>query len=335
MNKDIKEATEEKKIEGSTGKIARKEADKEIEPQKKKTQPEEKKGYMTKFRERRERKGLVEPKYESWSNEVNEVALELANRWSYHILNKAVDTPSQAPEVYGYLKNQYRNYNFLIDNYVLEVASYFAQCKLESKIRIIKVVDNIDIENYKWARVELDGIHRFENYPNIPFTNVFMLSEEYFDDAIYWLNDMEWVLDNEDVRINLGRFSGSLIAIASWNIPIILVRDIPFSNKALFKAKVEAQKIAGARNEAQIRLINSYRTVVESYDAQIDQLNRDLNNYKKMHSDLQKKFTLEYRMMLERRKLQGLGAPTSKGSMYGLVIIIVVLGILSIVGFLT
>jgi len=240
------------------------------------------------------------PKYESENKEVNEVALKIAERFTFKEIFDANDNPKKAPHVHGWIQDNYRDFQWLIDNFVLEVASYYAKNKLEHKVDIIKVTENIPLQDYVCSRLELERSKELINYPGQPFINILFMCEKHLDDAILWIEDAEWIIDGEDVRINLGRFGGELIAWISWNVPVILVTYLPFRNKGIFKAKLEAQDLKNLILDKRLKLIHTYRSMVDTLEAKIDEKTREAKQWKKMYSDYKKEITLEMRKQIDR-----------------------------------
>lgn len=239
------------------------------------------------------------PKRESQYKKVNECALKIANKFPYNEIFDAHDS-DLAPHIHGWLRDNYPNFQWLFDNGIMEVAAWYAKNKLEHKVDIIKIVDGVDLDKYECAKVELTEIHRLANYPNQPFMNVMVFAEEYLDNAVYWLEDSEWFLDDEEVRINLGRCSGELIAFTSWNIPVILITHLAFRNKGIYKAVLKADQIKTATVGLKVKLIHTYRKKVVSLEEKIDDAQRDAKTWHTMYSDLKKEYNLEYRKMLAR-----------------------------------
>jgi len=278
------------------------------------------------------------PKYESSNNEVNEVALRIAERFTFKEIFDANDSPKKAPHVHGWIQDNYRNFQWLIDNYVLEVASFYAKNKLEHKVDIIKILEGIPLRDYVCSRLELEKPKELINYPDQPFINILFMSEVHLDDALLWIEDAEWVIDGEDVRINLGRFGGELIAWISWNIPVILVTYIPFKNKGIFKAKLEAQDLKDVVIDKRLKLIHTYRTMVETLEAKVDEKTREAKQWKKMYSDYKKDITLETRKQIAKiQYLKGNKNNVIKRTYninYILIVAIVILLIITIIGWI-
>jgi hypothetical protein len=276
------------------------------------------------------------PKYESDNDDVNEVALRIAETFPYHEISVAYD-PKKAPHIHGWLQDKYRNFQWLIDNYVMEVAAWYSRNKLEHKVDIIKVVEGIPLKEYKTARVELPKFYRLENYPEQPFVNILFMCEEHLDDVIYWLEDSEWMIDGEDVRVNLGRFGGELIAWITWNIPVILITYLPFRNKGIFKAKMQSQEIKDLVIDKRLKLIHTYRTMIDTLEAKVDEKAREAKQWKKMYDDFKKDVDLEARKALARASYTSGNKRTIRRT-YNfniiLVILCVILLIVCIVGWL-
>jgi len=274
------------------------------------------------------------PKYESWSEDVNEVALDMAEIFPTNDIIAAFDGQS-SPHIFGWLQDNYRNFQWLLDNYVLEVASYYAKNKLKHKVDIVKVIDNFDIELYEWTRVELTELNRLENYRNQPFKNIIFMSEKPLDDAVYWLEDSDWWIDGQEVRINLGRFCGILIAWLSWNVPVILVSYLPFQNKAVYKAKTDAEKIQKARVSMELKLVHTYRTMISALEEKIDEKGREAKQWHKMYSDLKKDYDLAYRKSLAKAEYSNYGVKKRPiNANLALVLGLVVISVIAFIGWM-
>ena len=279
------------------------------------------------------------PKYESWSEDVNTVALLVANEWDYNEILEGAKNPKNAPRICGWLQDHYRNFQWLINNHVLEVAAWYAQNKKEGKVKVVKVVSGVPLELYKWSKTELTRIHRLENYPKQPFIDIIFVCEDYLDDAVYWLENSDWIIDNEMVRVNLGRFCGDLIAWVDWNVPVILITYLPFRNKGLYKASVEASKIVKMTDDMKLKLVHVYKQKVDGLEKQIDDVRREAKQWKKMYTDSNKDISLLLRREQEKRRYAE-EASASEGRKLGGISILLIcgliaLGIIAVVGFLT
>ena len=278
------------------------------------------------------------PKYESWSDDVNTVALLIAEEWDYDEILEGAEDPKRAPRICGWLQDRYRNFQWLIDNFVLEVAAWYAQNRRKDKVKIVSVISGIPLELYKWSKVDLTRIHRLENYPKQPFINIIFIGEDYLDEAVYWLENSEWIIDNEMVRVNLGRFCGDLIAWLDWNVPVILITYLPFRNKGLYRASAEAKKIVKMQDDMKLKLVHVYKQKVDSLDVQIDDLKREAKEWKKLYFDTNKDISLLLRREQERRRYAEEAREETKkfnGFSVFLVCVAIALGILSVVGFIT
>lgn len=278
------------------------------------------------------------PKYESWSEEVNFVALQIVDMFHYDEILDGAKDPRDAPTICGWLQDHYRNYQWLIDNYVLEVAAWYAKNKRKSKVKIVSVISGIPLELYKWSKVDLPRIHRLENYSKQPFNNIIFVGEDYLDEAVYWLENSEWIINNELVRVNLGRFCGDLIAWLDWNIPVILLTYLPFRNKGLYKASAQAAKILKMEEDMKLKVIHVYKQQVDRLEKQIDDLKRESKEWRKMYYDTNKNISLLLRREQERRRYAE--EAREEGKKFGgitifLICAVIALGILSVVAFLT
>ena len=155
---------------------------------------------------------------------------------------------------------------------------------------------------------------------------------------MYWLENSEWIINNEMVRVNLGRFCGDLVAWLDWNIPVILITYLPFRNKGLYRASAEAAKIVKMEDDMKLKLVHVYKQKVDRLDKQIDDLKREGKEWKKMYFDTNKDISLLLRREQERRKYVEETREEPKkfsGLSVFLTCAVIALGILSIVGFMT
>lgn len=278
------------------------------------------------------------PKYESWSDDVNYVALEIVEIFDYDEIFEGAEDPRNAPRICGWLQDHYRNYQWLIDNFVLEVASWYAQNKRKNKVKIVSVISGIPIELYKWSKVDLPRVHRLENYQKQPFINIIFLGEDYLDDAVYWLENSEWIINNELVRVNLGRFCGDLVAWLDWNVPVILLTYLPFRNKGLYKASAKAEKIVKMEDDMKLKLVHYYKQKVDTLEKQVDDWKTKAKGYKKMYEHSDKDISLILRKEQERRRYAEQAKEEGKrftGLRIFLICAMISLGILAVVGFMT
>lgn len=276
------------------------------------------------------------PLRESPYEEVNEVALEIAERFPYNEVFDAVDN-KKSPHIHGWLQDNYRNFQWLVDNCVMEVASWYSKNRMEKKVFLIKIVSGIKLRDYKMSRVELEEMYRLDNYPKQPFKNIMFLSEEHLDDALYWIEDAEWIIDGEDVRVNLGRFGGELIGFTDWNLPVVLVTYIPFRNKGIYKAKMDSSDLNNVIVDSRLKLIHTYRTMIKTLESKVDEKTREAKQWKKMYSDFTKDINLEARKRIASTSYANTSTGITK-KYYDvnkvLVVVVVVLFIIMILGWI-
>lgn len=216
---------------------------------------------------------------------LNEAGLELSKKWPYSKLSAAVGGRG-GYEVHGYMQKTYIDYQWLIDNFVLDRACFYA--KRDYTPEIVKFVREIDIKSYSRTVVEASREVCFENYPQFPFSKAIVYSQEPLEKAINWIDEYPWELDGYDTNVNLGPCNMGLIGWATWNIPVLLVLHAPGKNKAFFAAKTSAKALKDEHTEQLKNFIYQYRTYVNVMEEKIGELEMESMQYQKLYSDLKR-----------------------------------------------
>jgi hypothetical protein len=216
---------------------------------------------------------------------LNEVGLELAKKFSYSKLSVAVDGRG-GYEVHGYMQKTYIDYQWLINNFVLDRACFYA--KRDYTPEIIKFLREVDIKSYHRSVVETPHEIFFENYPQFPFSKVIIYSREPLEKAINWIDEYPWELDGYDTNVNLGPANVGLIGWATWNIPVLLVLHAPGKNKAFFEAKISSKSLRDEHVEQLKSFIYQFRTYINVIEEKISELEMESMQYQKLYSDLKR-----------------------------------------------
>lgn len=216
---------------------------------------------------------------------LNTVALELSKKFSYSKLASAVDGRG-AYEVHGYMQKTYIDYDWLVDNFILDRACFYA--KRDYTPEIITFLREVDIKSYYRSVVETPHEIYFENYPQFPFSKVIIYSREPLEKAINWIDEYPWELDGYDTIVNLGPANMGLLGWATWNIPVLLVLHAPGKNRAFFEAKTSSKSLKDEHVEQLKNFIYQYRTYVNVMEEKIGELEMESLQYQKLYSDLKR-----------------------------------------------
>lgn len=216
---------------------------------------------------------------------LNKVGIELSKKFSYSKLSSAVDGKG-GYEVHGFMQKTYVDYQWLINNFVLDRACFYA--KQDYTPEIIKFLKEVDIKNYSRSVVETSNEIFFENYPQFPFSKVIIYSREPLEKAINWITEYPWELDGYETNVHLGPANVALIGWATWNIPVLLVLHAPGKNQAFFEAKTSSKALKEEHIEQLKNFIYRYRTYVNVMEEKLDELEMESMQYQKLYSDLKR-----------------------------------------------
>ena len=233
---------------------------------------------------------------------LNEVGLELSNVFFLDDLIKASDKKKAGIEgrhVHGYMEIQYEDYNWLIDNDVLDRACYLAY-KSFKKIHY-STIDTYPLPTmYRTLASWPKKIH-YDHFPEFEFNRMVLLSLEPINEAITFIDNYEpYQLDGYDTAVRLGPANLLNAGFPIYDLPVSVVKDTPGKDKFFFEAKTSSEELTKERDELLKKEIFEIRQKEKTNDEVKEELEIESSTARKMYSDLKHKmlsrspFTDEY-----------------------------------------
>ena len=216
---------------------------------------------------------------------INKVAWKLAQIFPYTKL-AAAETRDGGLEVFGYLEIHYPDYQYLLDNYVLDRACYYAKARFEAII--LKKISFFDLQKLPRSIIELPKEIELENYPNIPFKRVIISHpEKTYESSIEWIEDYPYTIEGFDTHINFGPANYNLLGFALWNRPWLLLVHAPGKDTFIYKATAKVKDISKKIVSVPEKIIHKLRGEGDLLKKEIDELKRDKTSWEEKASDLE------------------------------------------------
>lgn len=257
---------------------------------------------------------------------INKVAWKLSQKFPYTKL-AAAESGEGGLEVFGYLEIHNPDYQYLLDNYVLDRACYYAKARFEAVI--IKKYSFIDLLRLPRSVIELTKEIELENYPSIPFKRIIISHpEKTYESSIEWIENYPYTVEGFDTHVNFGPANYDLLGFALWNRPWFLLVHAPGEDKFIYKATAKAKDISRKIVSIPEKIIHKLRGEGDLLKKEIDELKRDKTAWKEKASDLEQE--LMNRSLSPITGLPG-GSEFKLSTMPKDVLLAIVVGIIAII----
>lgn len=192
--------------------------------------------------------------------ELEIVGYHLSKRFDYLKLMKAADRETAKIEgrgVHGYMKIMYRNYEWLYQNDVLDIACYFAL--QEAKLQLFNAVSGYDFEHAIINVIPLPKKVYFDEFPEFPFDSIIILTQgEPYENAVTWIENQPWVdEDGYDTTVTLAPCNFLNTGFVLWELPVIVLKDAVGMDTIFFDGITDAAKLQDTQE--QIMAIQIYK----------------------------------------------------------------------------
>jgi len=171
---------------------------------------------------------------------LNEVAEELSEIFTYSQLVSGIDGKGSY-DVHGYMEKTYFDYDWLIQNMVLDRACWFS--KKLNKPEVVKFIRKEDMKDLIPNYIKMSYPVTFENYPNNTFESCYIWDTEEINSSAYWIDDYPWTLNGYDTKVSLGPVGLLLLGWAKPDLPIFIIKYKALKNEILMDNILEAKEI--------------------------------------------------------------------------------------------
>jgi hypothetical protein len=206
----------------------------------------------------------------------------LSKRYSYFTLKRIPKNENSLSEVYGDLKIEYpEEFQSLIDNHVLEIATFYA--KKYGRKEILKYVDSIKLSEMVATKAFCKKEYFFENYPQIKFNKILYFSEKSIPECVSLIPEYNTEVDGLPVKVNALPFDTALIGWHDVSTPVLVVKSTPGKNKGYIKARWDADDIKDKKLEIYQKTVHRLKSrldvlepIAEKYKIMADEANAEL-----------------------------------------------------------
>lgn len=216
-------------------------------------------------------------------------AYKLERKWSYRKLMQAADEvdATKGRDVHGWMEKVFPNYDWLIENDVLDRACYLAY--KDFRPDVFNHVEGVDLTKWNRELVLLPEKTHFDYHSEFEFNRFVIYCKEPIAKGVNRIPNYPWVLDGYPTEVTLRPCNLLNLGLPLWDLPVFMVKDAPGKNKEFFTAKVKSTQLTEEREE----LIRSfvYKARIDEKDADKikDELKLESKSARKMYSDLKKK----------------------------------------------
>ena len=216
---------------------------------------------------------------------LRKVAFEISKRFSYSKIKESI--AGEGLEVHSFLQNNFDDYDELIDNYVLDTACAYA--KREYIPEIIKFMYYLDLNQLTITRIELEEEDELPNYPQLTFSEVYVLAKKPLTEAITWIPKFSYDIDGFNAHLTYGPANIGLLDWVVWNKPLVVVLHAVGKSEGFFKAVSEAKAIVDKKEDIYKTIIHQSRTAFQPLLDKLDEVVRDSLQSDKKYTLLKKK----------------------------------------------
>ena len=226
---------------------------------------------------------------------LNKIGEELSKKFTITQLIDA--SKGKGYEVHGYLQKNYIDYNYLIDEMILDRAVFFG--KKKNVPELIKFTDKVNLEKFYRTVILCKTPLILKNMPNMHIKKVILYSDKPFNSAITWIDNFEWELDGYEIKINLGPANLGAIGYIVNEILLCVVLHSPGQNQGLADVIFETKSALSELNDLVKRYVFEHRQKEKKFDEILEEKDIELKLAERMYSDLKKK-NLEHYIGSER-----------------------------------
>jgi len=254
------------------------------------------KGIREKFRQKK--KGQVKEtekkkRTESEEERVDFVGFVLSKKFKYYKLMLAAKTETaeiEGREVDGYMQRMFSDYDWLIENEVLDRACYFALQDYQPIVH--NFVNNYDFPNMHRSLVTLpERKAHWKLFPLLEFEEMVVYSEEPLEKDLTWINNYKWKTeDGYDTTITFGQCNFLNMGSPLHDLPVLVIKDALGKSNLFFQAKTTAEDLTKEKNELIRREIFKLRDEGKNIEDQLEESKMEAKGHKRRYDNL--KYTM-------------------------------------------
>lgn len=193
-------------------------------------------------------------------------------------------------EVHGYMLRMFPNYDWLIDNGVMDRACYFALQDYQPIIH--NFVDNCDFTTMCRSLVKLPKRDYFRHFPRFGFDRLVIVSSKPFKTDVTWLNNYPWETDDGyDTTVSFAPCNFLNMGSPLHDLPVFVLKDAIGKSDLFFKAKTTAEDLTREKDELIRKEVFKLREKEKNSELLVDELKIESKGARRMY------YRLKYKML--------------------------------------
>ena len=282
----------------------------------------------------------------SEKKELDFCAFVLSKKFKYDklMLASRIKTAQfEGREVHGYVQRTFPDYDWLINNDVMDLACYFALQDYQPIIH--NFVDNYDFPNMERSLVKLPKDTYFKHFSNFEFNRLVVISSKPFKTDVTWLNNYPWETDDGyDTTVNFAPCNFLNMGSPLHDLPVLVLKDAIGKSDLFFQATTTAEDLTREKDELIRKELFKLREKEKNSDLEIDELEIESKGARRMYYKLKHKMLkrapfadeeqFEAFEKKEMSKIRPFGGVNYKRIVTGIIITIVIIVLIVGIGLL-
>jgi len=215
----------------------------------------------------------------------------LSRKYKYHKLMLASDVDKakiEGREVHGFMERMFPDYDWLIDNDVMDRACLFAF--QEEQIVVHNLIQEYDFDKMVGNLVTLPKKVHFDHYAELDFDRIIFYSEHPLRKDLGWISNYDWETDDGyNTTVNYAPCNLLNMGSPLHDLPMVVVKDAIGKSNLFFQAKTTAEDLTQQRDELIREQIFKLKDKEKNNEGLIDELKIESAGARKKYSDLKKK----------------------------------------------
>lgn len=219
------------------------------------------------------------------------VGFILSKKYKYYKLMLAAKTKlaeKEGREVHGFMQWMFTDYEWLIDNDVMDLACYLAYKDYQPVLH--NLIDEYDFANMNRSLVKLPEKTFFDHFRNFEFDRLVIFSDKPLRQELTWISNYRWI-DNNGYETTVNYAPCNLLNMGSplHDLPVFVLKDALGQSKLYFKAKTKSEDLTMQRDELIRKEIFKLRDKQRNAESVVEELKIESAGARKKYSDLKYK----------------------------------------------
>ncbi|MFW9971271.1 MAG: hypothetical protein ACFFDF_13845 [Candidatus Odinarchaeota archaeon] len=261
--------------------------------------------YKQKQENRKNKKKELKKKTEQQEDRIDFASFVLSRKFKYLKLMMASNIKTaevEGREVHGFMERMFPDYDWLIDNDVLDRACYFAWQEYQLQPEVHNLIQNYDFSKMSAEVVFLPEKEYFDHFPEQEFDRIMIYSDQPLRKGLTWIPNYEWeTSDGYKTTVKYGPCNLLNMGSPLHDLPLMVVSHAVGQSKLFFQAKTSAEDLTREKDELIRNEIFKLRDKEKNHEDTIDELKIEANGARKKYNDLKYKMLARGPEMTEEK----------------------------------